>query len=68
MLCFLVGWADVYSRKVYRDFNHPKFNKRSGEMQFWTHENYALDCYQPEMIESKMKYNYEHPLRAGIVE
>lgn len=37
-------------------------------MQFWTHEDHALELYQPEMIESRMIYILENPVRAGIVE
>ena len=37
-------------------------------MQFWIHKNYALELYQPEMIESRINYIHENPIRAGIVE
>ncbi|SFB54136.1 hypothetical protein [Algoriphagus aquimarinus] len=52
---------------------HAKFNKRSGVpiaigIQFWTHDNHAIELYRPEMIESRMKYIHENPVRAGIVE
>lgn len=47
---------------------HAKFNKRTGEMQFWTHENHAIELYRTEMIESRMNYIHENPVRAGIVE
>jgi REP element-mobilizing transposase RayT len=47
---------------------HAKFNKRSGKMQFWTHENHAIELYRPEMKESKMNYIHENPVRAGIVD
>ncbi|WP_202927968.1 hypothetical protein [Cyclobacterium roseum] len=47
---------------------HAKFNNRSGEMQFWTHENHAIELYRTEMIESRMNYIHENPVRAGIVE
>jgi len=47
---------------------HAKFNKRSGDMQFWTHENHAIELYRTEMIESRMNYIHENPVRAGIVE
>jgi hypothetical protein len=45
-----------------------KFNKWVGEMQFWTHENHAIELFQPEMIDSRMTYIHENPVRAGIVE
>jgi REP element-mobilizing transposase RayT len=47
---------------------HAKSNKRSGDLQFWTHENHDIELYRPEMIESRMKYIHENPVRAGIVE
>ena len=47
---------------------HAKFNKRSGDMQFWTHENHAIELYRTEMIESRINYIHENPVRAGIVE
>ena len=47
---------------------HAEFNKRSRDLQFWTHDNHAIELYWPEMIESRMKYIHENPVRAGIVE
>lgn len=47
---------------------HAEFNKRSGDLQFWTHDNHAIELYRPELIESRMKYIQENPVRAGIVE
>lgn len=47
---------------------HAEFNKRSGDLQFWTHENHAIELYRPEIIESRMKYIHENPVRAGWVE
>lgn len=47
---------------------HAEFNKRSGDLQFWTHDNHAIELHRPEMIESRMTYIHENPVRAGIVE
>lgn len=47
---------------------HAEFNKRSGDLQFWTYENPAIELYGPEMIESRMGYIHENPVRAGLVE
>lgn len=47
---------------------HAKFNKRNGDLQFWTHDNHAIELYRPEMIESRMKYIHDNPVRSGIVE
>jgi len=45
----------------------PKTNKRSGEMKCWTYGNHAMALYSPEMIESRMKYIHENPMRSGLV-
>jgi len=45
-----------------------KFNKRAEDMQFWTHENHAIELFRPQMIESRMNYIHENPGTAGIVE
>jgi REP element-mobilizing transposase RayT len=37
---------------------HAKFNKRNGDLQFWTHENHAIELFGTEMIESRMTYIY----------
>lgn len=47
---------------------HAEFNKRSGDLQFWTHENNAIELYRPEMIESRLSYIHENPVRAAWVE
>ena len=31
---------------------YAKFNKRSGDLQFWTHGYHAIELYRPEMTES----------------
>ncbi|MFC5625655.1 hypothetical protein [Algoriphagus winogradskyi] len=45
-----------------------KFNKRSGDLQFWTHDNHAIELHRPRIIESRMKYIHDNPVRSGIVE
>nr|WP_225586921.1 hypothetical protein [Algoriphagus sp. Y33] len=47
---------------------HAAYSKRSGDLQFWTHENHAIELYRPEMIESRMAYIHDNPVRAGLVE
>ncbi len=47
---------------------HAEFNKRSGDLQFWTHENHGIELFRLEMMESRMKYIHENPVSAGIVE
>lgn len=47
---------------------HAKFNKRAGEKQVWTHENHAVELNTNEMIDSRLNYIHENPVRAGWVE
>nr|WP_230981311.1 transposase [Echinicola salinicaeni] len=47
---------------------HANSNKRSDKLQFWTHENHAIELYNPKMIESRMNYIHNNPVSAGIVE
>jgi len=47
---------------------HAKYNKRVKEKQFWTHENHAVELTSNDMIDSKIKYIHENPVRAGWVE
>lgn len=47
---------------------HAKYNKRSGERQFWTHENHAVQLDSNDMIDSKLNYIHKNPVRAGWVE
>jgi REP element-mobilizing transposase RayT len=46
---------------------HAKYNKRNGEKQFWTHENHAVELTTNEMIDSKINYIHQNPVRAGWV-
>ena len=43
-------------------------NIQSGDIPFWTHGYHAIELYRPEMIESRMKYIHDNPVRSGIVE
>ncbi len=47
---------------------HAKFNRRSSDKQFWTHENHAIELHRKEILESRMEYVHQNPVRAGIVE
>jgi REP element-mobilizing transposase RayT len=47
---------------------HAKFNKRVEKFQFWTHENHAIELTNNEMIESRVNYIHQNPVRAGYVE
>ena len=46
---------------------HAKFNKRVEMFQFWTHENHAVELTSNEMIESRVNYIHQNPVRAGYV-
>jgi REP element-mobilizing transposase RayT len=47
---------------------HAKYNKRENEMQLWTHENHAVELSTNDMIDSRLEYIHEDPVRAGWVE
>ena len=42
-------------------------NKRNFIYQFWQQENHPIECSTIEILESKMKYLHENPVRAGLV-
>lgn len=46
---------------------HGKYNKRVKGRQLWTHENHAVELTNNEMIDSKINYIHENPVRAGWV-
>lgn len=37
-------------------------------MQLWTHENHAVELTTNDMLDSRMQYIHENPVRAGLVE
>ena len=45
-----------------------RHNMRAKSKQFWTHENHAVDLSTNQMIESRLNYIHENPVRAGWVE
>lgn len=47
---------------------HAKYNKRVRLVQFWTHENHAVELSSNEMIDSRINYIHQNPVKAGIVE
>ena len=47
---------------------HAKYNKRSKGIQFWTHENHAVELSTNEMIDTRLNYIHENPVRAGWLE
>jgi len=40
---------------------HSKFNKRTTEYQFWTHENHAVELDANHMIDSRVNYIHNNP-------
>ena len=52
-----------------RLFQHTaKRQNKEGKYQVWTHENHALELYGNSLIEQKVNYIHENPVRAGIVD
>ena len=47
---------------------HAKHNKRVGTMQFWTHENHAVELINNKMIDTRINYIHQNPIRAGWVQ
>jgi len=44
-----------------------KFNKRVESLQFWTHENHAVELDSNDLIDSRITYIHHNPVRAGWV-
>jgi putative transposase len=42
-------------------------NKRNDKYQFWQQENHPIECSTYEILQSKLKYLHENPIRAGLV-
>lgn len=42
-------------------------NKRNKDYQFWQQDNHAVQCDTAAILESRMAYLHENPVRAGIV-
>jgi REP element-mobilizing transposase RayT len=42
-------------------------NKRNETYQFWQQDNHPIECSSNEILQSKLKYLHENPVRAGIV-
>ena len=47
---------------------HAKFNKRAGEVQFWTHENHAVEMNTNDKMQSRLNYIHQNPVRSGLVD
>lgn len=44
-----------------------ELNKRNENYQFWQQENHPIECSTLDILESKLRYLHENPVRAGIV-
>jgi len=42
-------------------------NKRNKNFQFWQQDNHPVECSTEEILQSRMIYLHENPVRAGIV-
>ncbi|HEY4786468.1 MAG TPA: transposase [Bacteroidales bacterium] len=60
----------IESRKSWmlRLFIHAaKRQNKKGTYQVWTHENHAIQLYSNEVIQEKVNYIHQNPVRSGIV-
>ncbi len=55
-------WMLVAFRKYGRQ------NSANEEYQFWQNESYPVALYSDEVIEQKIDYIHENPVRAGFVD
>jgi putative transposase len=44
-----------------------KMNSRNTNFQFWTHSNHPIELGTNEMIDQRLNYIHENPVKAGIV-
>jgi len=42
-------------------------NNRNEYCQFWQQDNHPIECSTNEILDSRMKYLHQNPLRAGLV-
>lgn len=43
-------------------------HKRNSNFQFWTHENHAIELSTNKMLDQRLNYIHQNPVKAGIVE
>ena len=66
---FEIMESDVESRRDWMKMvveYHGRY-KKNQERQIWTHENHSECIYSQKLIEQKMAYIHENPVKAGIV-
>jgi putative transposase len=44
-----------------------KMNSKNNDYQFWTQENHPVQLINAEMIDTRLNYIHENPVRAGLV-
>ncbi|MDA0196650.1 MAG: transposase [Bacteroidetes bacterium] len=42
-------------------------NKRNENYQFWQQDNHPIECSSKEILDSRMNYLHENPVKAGLV-
>jgi REP element-mobilizing transposase RayT len=42
-------------------------NNRNKNYQFWQQDNHPIECFNNEILQSRMIYLHQNPVRAGIV-
>ena len=42
-------------------------NERNNNYQFWQQDNHPLECRTQEILQTRINYLYEKPVRAGFV-
>ena len=47
---------------------HARFNKRVNEKQLWTHFNHAVELDNNFILDQRINYVHQNPVKAGIVE
>jgi len=47
---------------------HAKFNKRVNDVQFWTHDNHAVELFDHNIFKTRLEYIHNNPVKAGWVD
>jgi putative transposase len=45
-----------------------KMNRKNEDYQLWTHDNHPIELNTNEMIDQRLNYIHENPVRAGFVD
>ena len=70
----MVGWADVFSRKVYRDMILESFDyfRKAKDMNLFsyvimTNHIHAIELSDNRMIDSRLEYIHQNPVRTDVL-